>query len=156
LTRPVYTLAKSGLILAGSVFGLIRSLRILDHLAQNTRGVTANVEAIEALQARVETIHLAVATLGAQSGQLQAQIDRMATTMVTKAELDGTLERVFATLDRSVEERFDRQSRSVEALRVMVGQTDELLQRVLDGLEDMTSADEVQTHDRLDLAPTHR
>lgn len=155
LTRTLQTLAKSGLILAGGAFGLVRSLRVLENLAQNTRGVTENGELLEALQARVDTIHLAVARLGTQGSQLQTQVDQMAAAMVTKAELDQTLEEVFGTLDRSVEDRFGRQSRSVEALRVMVGQTDELLQRVLDGLEGMTARDEVedsaQTDARLDF-----
>jgi hypothetical protein len=142
LARTFQTIAKSGLILAGGAF-VIRSLRFLESLAQNTRGVAESAEIIESLQARVDAIHLVVARLGRQGDQLQVQLDQMATTMVPKAEV--------GTLDRGVEERFERQGRSVEALRVMVGQTDELLQRVLDGLEGMALNDEQETDARFDF-----
>jgi hypothetical protein len=139
VSKTLSTLAKSGLILAGGIFGLLRSLRILENLARNTSAVTANAAAVDTLQAHVDTVHLAVARLGTETGQLQTRIDRIAgdmdTRMVTRAELDQALERAFGKLERGVDDRFEHQSRSVEALRVMVGQTDELLQRVLDGLE---------------------
>jgi len=51
--------------------------------------------------------------------------------------LSQTLDGVFGRLEQGVDARFEHQTQSVEALRMMVGQTDELLQRVLDGLESM-------------------
>lgn len=91
------------------------------------------------IEARVDTLNVAVARLADQTEQLQSKLDRM----VTKDELSQTLDVVFGRMERGVDARFVHQARSVEALRTMVAQTDELLQRVLDGLESMkTDADE--------------
>jgi len=49
--------------------------------------------------------------------------------------LAEAIDRVFKQLEFDVEARFHQQNRSVEALQTMVGQTDVLLQKVLDGLE---------------------
>ncbi|HEX4274342.1 MAG TPA: hypothetical protein VHZ74_03255 [Bryobacteraceae bacterium] len=138
MSKTLFTVAKSGLILVGGAFGLFRSLRILDNLAENARTATENAAVLETLGARIDTVHLAVARLGAQSDQLQLKMDQM----VTKEELDQTLNRVFGRLQSGVDVRFEHQSRAVEALRMMVGQTDELLQRVLDGLELMKTEDD--------------
>jgi hypothetical protein len=100
--------------------------------------ITQNAAGVETMRARVDTIHVAVARLAEQTEQLQIRLDQM----VTKDELSHTLDRVFGQLERGVDARFERQTRSVEALRMMVGQTDELLQRVLDGLESMKTNDE--------------
>jgi hypothetical protein len=151
LPKTLASLGKSGLILAGGAFGLIRSLRLLDNLARNTQSITENARVLETLQAQIDTVQLAVAGIGTQTGHLQARMDQMATAMVSKDELDQTLERLFGRLESGVEARFERQSRSVDALRVMVSQTDELLQRVLDGLEGMKVDDAAE----LDLTHAH-
>jgi len=108
----------------GAGYGLLRSLRVLSN-------ITRSASDLENLEARIDTIHIAVARLADQAEQLQSKLDHM----VTKEELSQTLDRVFGPLERGVDARFEHQTRSVEALRMMVGQTDELLQRVLDGLE---------------------
>ena len=95
--------------------------------------MTRNAAGLETLEARVDTINMAVARLAGQTEQLQSKLDLM----VTKDELTHTLDEVFGRLERGVDARFEHQARSVEALRMMIGQTDELLQRVLDGLESM-------------------
>jgi hypothetical protein len=136
---------KSALIAAGAGFGVLQSLRILGNISQSA-------SRIRTLDARIDTLHVAVARLAEQSVVIQADLDQR----VTKDELSETIERVFRQLDRGFEERFERQARSVEALRLMVGQTDELLQRVLDGLETLKS-EEVRgpNHgaERWDLSP---
>lgn len=126
LSRTLRTVGQSALIAIGAGYGLLRSLRVLGNITQNAAG-------LETLQARVDTINVAVARLAHQADQLQDQFDHM----VTKDELVQTLDRVFGPLERGIDARFEHQTRSVEALRMMVGQTDELLQRVLDGLESM-------------------
>lgn len=122
------SVGKTALIVAGAGFGLLRSLRVLDNLDRNRAGLST-------LQARVDTIHVAVARLADQMEQLQIKLDQT----VTKDELAEKLDQVFGQLERGVDARFEHQTRSVEALRMMIGQTDELLQRVLDGLESMTA-----------------
>jgi hypothetical protein len=95
--------------------------------------ITQNATGLETLQAGVDTLHLAVARLADQTEQLQSKLRDA----VTKDELVQTIDRVFGPLERGIDARFEHQTRSVEALRIMVGQTDELLERVLDGLESM-------------------
>jgi hypothetical protein len=126
LSKTLRTAGQSVLIVIGATYGLLRSLRVLSNITPNAAG-------LETLQARVDTIHVAVARLADQAEQLQSKVDHM----VTRDELSQTLDRVFGPLEREMDARFEHQTRSVEALRAMVGQTDELLQRVLDGLESM-------------------
>jgi hypothetical protein len=113
------------------VYGLFRCLRV--------RGdITRNAARNETLQARVDTIRVAVARLAEQSRQLHIRLDQM----VTRDELSQTLDRVVGQLEQGVDARFEHQTRAVEALQMMVGETDELLQRVLDGLESIKTEDE--------------
>src|SRR6185437_8280286 len=120
------TLGKSALIVLGAGFGLLRSLRVLGSDAQSAAGIAT-------LSARVDTVNVAVARLADQTEQIQVTLHQT----VTRNELTQTLDRVFGQLEQGIEVRLEHQTRSVEALRTMIGQTDELLQRVLDGLESM-------------------
>jgi hypothetical protein len=131
LSKTLRTVGKSALIVVGAGFGLLRSLRVLGSITQNAVG-------LETLEARVDTIHVAVARLADQTEQLQIKLEQA----VTKDELSQTLDRVFGRVERGVDARFEHQTRSIEALRMMIGQTDELLQRVLDGLESMKTKDD--------------
>jgi hypothetical protein len=131
LSKTVTTAGKSALIVVGAFYGLLRGLRALGDVTQNTAGVGT-------LEARVDTMHLALARLAEQTEHLQTKFDRM----VTKDELSQTLDEVLGQLERDVDARFEHQNRSAEALRMMVRQTDELLQRVLDGLKSRTTEDE--------------
>jgi hypothetical protein len=127
LSKTLTTTGKSALIVVGAAFGLMRGLRLL---GAARRHAIAEDE-LSALQAGIDTVHLAVARLADQTEDIQVKLNQA----VTKDELSQTLDRVFGQLERGVDARFEHQTRSVEALRMMVGQTDELLQRVLDGLE---------------------
>lgn len=131
LPKSVTAAGKTALIVIGAGYGLLRSLRVLGDVMQNST-------ALESLEARVDTMQLAVARLADQTEQLQLRLQQTA----TKDELTETLNRVFGRMEREVEARFEHQSRSVEALRTMIGQTDELLQKVLDGLESMRAESE--------------
>jgi hypothetical protein len=114
---------KSALVAAGAGFGLLRGLRVLGNINRNAARLAR-------IQTRIDAIHVVVARLADQTEQLQVKLDQR----VTHDELAETINRVFKQLEHSVETRFEHQNRSTEALRVMVGQTDDLLQRVLDGL----------------------
>jgi hypothetical protein len=126
LSKALVAVGKTALIVIGAGFGLLRSLRAIDNITRNAAG-------LETLGARVDTITVAMARLADQSEQLQSKLDQT----VTRDELSQTLDRVSVRLERGVDARFEHQTRSVEALRMMVEQTDELLQRVLDALESM-------------------
>jgi hypothetical protein len=136
LSKALTTLGKSVLFGAGVGIGLVRGLRGLNSASDRAD--------LAVVKSRIDALSLAVARLGDQSEQLSARQEAS----VTRKELAETLDRVFGKLTSDVDERFERQTRSVEALHLMVGQTDELLQKVLDGLEAMENG--------RDLAQTHR
>jgi hypothetical protein len=123
LPSGLTTFGKSVLIAAGAGIGLVRGLRGLSSAADRVD--------LSVVNARIDALSLAVARLGDQSEQLSARQEAS----ITKTELAEALDRAFGKLTGDVNERFERQTRSVEALHLMVGQTDELLQKVLDGLE---------------------
>lgn len=81
-----------------------------------------------------------MARLAEQTEQVQTRL----ALLVTREELSQTLDEVFGRIERGVDARFEHQTRSVEALRMMIGQTDELLQRVLEGLESMNAEGEAE------------
>jgi hypothetical protein len=119
LTRALTTFGKTLLIVAGVGVGFVRGLRAFDTAAD-----------VSVVKARVDSLSLAVAQLGDQSEQLGTRLQAAA----TRIELSQTLDRVLGKLESEIDERFERQTRSVEALQLMLAQTDELLQKVLDGL----------------------
>jgi hypothetical protein len=111
LPNGLTSFGKSVIIAAGAAFELVRVQRVPETAASLQD--LSNID-LSGIEARIESLSLAVARLRDQWQQLNARLD---------AAAEGD------------EERFDRQTRSVEALRAMVGQTDELLQKVLDGLD---------------------
>lgn len=123
MSKGLTTFGKSLLVVAGVGFGLLRGLRGFGSAVKRTD--------LTVLNARIEDLSLTVARLGNQSAQLIARQEAS----VTRTELAEKLDHVFGKLTSDVDERFERQTRSVEALHFMVSQTDELLQKVLDGLE---------------------
>ena len=146
LSKGIITFGKAVLIAAGAGVGLVRGLC----------GVNASVEQVDlsVLNSRLDALTLAVARLRDQSEQLITRQEAS----VTRAELAETLDRVFGKFTSGVDDRFDRQTRSVEALHLMIGQTDELLQKVLDGLDTINNnatGNDVTENDR-DLAQTPR
>ena len=118
---------------AGAGFGLMQSLRILANIGGN---ISQTATSIQRLDARVDTLDVAVARLAEQIERLNSD----STQRVTREELKDRMDRMFHQVDSRIEERFERQTTSVEALRLMVAQTDELLQRVLEGLEALPRA----------------
>jgi hypothetical protein len=115
---------RSALIFAGVGFGVLKGLRALGN-------INRNAARLGTIQSRIDTIQVAVVRLTEQNEQLQGKLDQR----VTRNELTETIDRAFRQLEEQANTRYEQQNRSVEALRIMVGQTDELLQRVLDGLE---------------------
>jgi predicted transcriptional regulator len=129
-SKSLITAGKTTLFIIGAGFGLLRTLKLLGSIA-------GQASTLQKLEARVDTLHVAVARVAGQREELQTRLDETVSRIVTKDELRQTLERVFGRVEEEVESRFEHQAKSVEALRTMVGQTDELLQRVLDGLESL-------------------
>jgi predicted nuclease with TOPRIM domain len=120
------TAAKAAFIIAGVGFGVLRGLRLLD-------GLTDPTPELSAIRERLEGIQLEITALQARDSQLQSKTEQA----VTRDELSSALEKASVAIYSAVETRFEEQTRSVEALRAMVTETDELLERVLDRLEAM-------------------
>lgn len=112
------------LVTAAAGFGLMRALRDLNDRKSDTTQMDLH-------RARIDALDLAVARLRERADDTDNALQQA----LTRQELSHTLDQVLGKLENDVDSRFERQARSVEALRVMVGQTDELLQKVLDGLE---------------------
>lgn len=131
------TRCRSALVAASVRLGIIR------RPDATRRGVQSAT-----LQARLEATHIALQRLTDQNRELQARLDER----VTRGELRQLVDAAMAKLESGLDERFGRQARSVEALRTMVGQTDELLERVLEGLEATEEDDENPTDAKWSLA----
>jgi hypothetical protein len=104
---------KSVAIVAGAGFGLLEALAL-------TGTSERNPDDLQTIENRLNEVETRLARA------------------VTEEELSHSAETTLGRLEERMEVRFEHQSRSIEALRVMIGQTDELLQRVLDGLENKT------------------
>jgi hypothetical protein len=129
---------KSVLLMAGAGFGLMKSLRVLANIGGS---IAQNAAKMEKFEARLNILDIAVSRLAQQQEQLQTAVDQR----VTREELNERWNRNLQELDRGVEEKFSRQAKSIEALRLMVGQTDELLQKVLDRLETQAAVADMGT-----------
>ena len=125
--------AKAALIVAGAGFGLMRGLRLLDGLADHSAALQALEERIDGIQSQITMLH-------SRDEKLQASVDRA----VTKEDLSAALDKALARVEAGVNARFGDQERSVDALRAMVGQTDEMLERLLDRLESARTETELQ------------
>jgi hypothetical protein len=123
-SKGLAAFGKAMLVTVAAGFGLMRALRDLD-------GRTFDKAQMDLYKARIDALDLAVARLRERADHTDTALQQS----LTSEDLSHTLDQVFGKLERDVDARFERQARSVEALRVMVGQTDELLQKVLDGLE---------------------
>lgn len=104
---------KSVAIIAGAGFGLLEALAVIGTSDRQPND-------LQAIENRLNDVETRIARA------------------VTEEELSRSAENTLGRMEERMDFRFEHQSRSIEALRVMIGQTDELLQRVLDGLEDKT------------------
>lgn len=132
LPKTLTNTAKTALILAGAGFGLLRGLRLMEGLAEHATALRSFEERLDGMQRQIAALH-------ATDEQLQVRLEGTVAADGLSAALDKALEGVQAGIDA----RFEDQARSVEALRAMVGQTDELLERLLERLESMRNEAEL-------------
>jgi hypothetical protein len=92
------------------------------------------------LEERIDDLQLQIRGLRARDEQLQTGLERA----IRPEDLSAALDKALGRVQRGIDVRFEDQVRSVEALRAMVGHTDELLERLLDRLESMRSDAELQ------------
>lgn len=117
---------KSGFVLAGVAFGMTRAIAAL------FPGVAVK-KRLDLIEDRLDLVGLAVTKLEART----VTVESTAYESVDRKQLEAAIEQAFLPLAREVDRRFVQQSESVNALRVMVSRTDELLGRVLEHLESM-------------------
>lgn len=113
------------MVLVGIGYGLFRGLRAFS-------GVAAQASRVRDMETRLDGIEQAIARL---SGGAEPMGRAERGDWVDQRELAGAIDRATARIDRQLEARFEKQSRAIGSLRAMIGQTDILLERVLDGLE---------------------
>ena len=117
---------SSGFLVAGLAFGLARTVAAL------FPGVTVQ-KRLNTIEDRLNSVGRAVTKLEARTDSVEASVSEF----VNRPQLEAAIEQAFLPLAREVDRRFVQQSDSVDALRKMVGRTDELLGRVLEHLESM-------------------
>ena len=118
-------MGKSALIVAGLGYGLFRGLRA--------------VAGPEDPSAR-----LRMADLATRLDQVERALGAMPKTdpihdFVTREELAAAIDRATARIGGDLDRKFQAQSNAVNSLRAMISQTDVLLQRVLEGIENSES-----------------
>jgi len=112
------------MVLVGIGYGLFRGLRAFG-------GVAAQASRVHDMETRLEGVEQAIARL---SGANRPPWSTERSDWVDRRELAEAIDRATARIDRQLEARFEKQSRAIGSLRAMIGQTDILLERVLDGL----------------------
>lgn len=118
------SLGKSALIVAGLGYGLVRGLGAGERRAR-----------LQGLASRLDEVERGL-------NQLSASIPPPAPPIidfVTHEELAEAIDRATARISGDLDGKFQAQSRAVNSLRAMISQTDILLQRVLEGIENAES-----------------
>jgi hypothetical protein len=118
-------LGKSALIVAGLGYGLFRGLRAVAGPEDPSAGLQ-----MEELAARLQQIERAVGEMSKRDAVHD---------FVTHEELAAAIDRATARIGGDLDRKFQAQSNAVNSLRAMISQTDILLQRVLEGIENSES-----------------
>lgn len=118
-------LGKSALIVAGLGYGLFRGLRAV-----------AGPED--------PSVRLQMADLATRLDRIERAVGEMSKPepvhdFVTREELATAIDRATARIGGDVDRKFQAQSNAVNSLRAMISQTDVLLQRVLESIENSES-----------------
>jgi hypothetical protein len=127
LDKVLKSLGKSALIAAGLGYGLFRGLRVGGAPAQPSGGL--NRVQIEGLATRLDEVERAVSHWSPPH----------VTGFVTREEMAEAIDRATARIGGDLDRKFQTQSRAVNSLRAMISQTDVLLQRVLEAIENAES-----------------
>ena len=142
---------KSLVILTGAVVGFIQGMRVLGFSGERPRPdellTKDNIEAAQSEMAeRISVLEGRLAALIAQG----AEIEGLRDSVVLRADVQGLVEQttntavekaVSATWERlaeievRTEQYFSGAERSAEALRRMIQDTDQMLERVIEGLD---------------------
>jgi hypothetical protein len=128
-------LGKTALIVAGISYGLFRGLRAVG--GPEKQALLLNRVEIDGLATRLDEVERAVSRLSVNARHSQAP--PVTTSFVTREELAEAIDRARARIGGDLDRKFQAQSRAVNSLRAMVSETDVLLQRVLEGIENAES-----------------
>lgn len=127
MTQGLRIAGRSGWIFAGFAFGIGK---VISTLLSSQPDRHAR---LESLGIRIDEIGRSVARLEARTESLEYSRE----SAISRTQLNAAIEEAFVPLVRDIDRRFGQNAESVEALRLMVGRTDELLGRVLEHLESM-------------------
>ena len=136
------SVGKSTLIVAGAGYGLARGLRLAGE--PQVAGLEDPSGRLENLEERLDRIENSLASLARPA---TAEAVTPLTGFVTREELADAVDRATARVRAEVERKFEAQSLAVSGLRAMISQTDELLQKVLEGLESASHSRSEAGHD---------
>jgi uncharacterized coiled-coil protein SlyX len=75
-----------------------------------------------------------------EAGDYRGEVESYRAQAVSRDELNESVRRATAGLEEIFESRFVRQERAAEALRSMIVETDQMLERVLEGLDRLAEA----------------
>ena len=75
------------------------------------------------------------------------QHDRQLRDVPSARQIQAAIERAFDRSATALEQRFSEQARSIESLKTMVSQTDELLEKVLDSIHSLSGAPPARERD---------
>jgi len=117
--------ARSLIVLAGAIIGFVQGLRYFGpqgHREEPSPNLANQLGA--QLGARIGTIEARI--LQVEAGSARA---------VSRDELEEGIHQAISRLEETIENRFARQDRAAEALRSMIAETDQMLERVLEGLD---------------------
>jgi hypothetical protein len=147
MSKDSHFLSEAGIFLAGAVAaGIWAARRTESRRAPAAESAAAGLQEVELKRAAQE------AATAARLAKIEERLDqheaRLAEMPSTQQILAG-MEQLIAKMVNSLDERFKGQAQSIDVLKQTVGQTDGLLERVLESLDSLQSTEPLELPDDL-------
>ena len=126
---------KSAVIMAGVGIGFFHALRMLAE--EGAAGTAMGPPNLDAVDHRLAAMELNLAKICQRTTLIEEKLEQT----TSPGQLSLAIDQAFLRLEEAFDARFESQARSVEALRLMVRETDRLLERVLEGLDARAEAE---------------
>lgn len=120
------------IILAGAIIGFVQGLRFY------SRTPASDPELAARIQIRIDGIETRLRETDARlrdTERYRGEVESYRAQAISRDELNESVRRATADIKEVFETRFVRQERAAEALRNMIAETDQMLERVLEGLD---------------------
>jgi hypothetical protein len=138
MKRDIGIFPRVAIFLAGVAAGALSNLRST-RIPEDSQATGELKKSLAALDARVSAGEAATAE---KFGQIEARLEEHSSKlaeMPSTAQIVGAMEQLLAKTMASLDERLTTQAHSIDVLRTTVGQTDSLLERVLESLDSLQS-----------------